>query len=95
MNISHKTTPNDHLKIKTDKDRFFSYRIQINLHVAFLGEKTVQNSFDGHPSERKTSYGLLTICAVFVNGSRQSEVGNFDEIVVADEHVSTGQVAMN
>lgn len=65
------------------------------LHVALFGENAVGYGFDGHPSKRETTRCFLRIDAVLVNSSRQSKVGHFEKLVVQNENISTGQVAMN
>ena len=64
-------------------------------YVALGGEDPVSDRLEGHPLQRQTSIRQLIVLVAVVNKASQTEVTQLDDLILTDEHVTSGQVTMN
>lgn len=64
-------------------------------HVRLAGVNALEQGFRRHPFDRKPAVGGLAVVFVHVDVTRQSEVGDLEDAVVADQDVARRQVAVD
>lgn len=65
------------------------------LHIALAGVLLIEHRLQCQPLDRQTSSTWFFVNIVFVNVSAETEIGDFNHFIRANQHISCGQVTMH
>ena len=64
-------------------------------HVRLAGIDALEQRFRGHPFDRQSSISRFAVILVHVHVPRQTEIGDFQDAIVADQDVAGRQIPVD